>query len=225
MEYEVDLGRVSLPTYRRVLTREELLPGRRMLLEDIDARFHRMAEAGAGTLLQLKQRLSTPDKLARFSGEAGVPADYLVVLKRQMGSLTPKAALLGGFPGLPPEAAGRLAAAGVTSTRDFLRLCRDRGEDGAAEAAGVDPGAARELCGLCELAQINGVGPAFARALCDAGYRSVRDIALASAAEMLRRITAANEAGGYYRAALGEKDAQFVIDGAALLIEMAGGPA
>ena len=67
----------------------------------------------------------------------------------------------------------------------------------------LDDALVQELNGLCELVQINGVGPAAARAIYDAGYRSVRDVAHALAPEMLRRVSLANEAAGYYRASLG----------------------
>ena len=47
---------------------------------------------------------------------------------------------------------------------------------------------------------------------------SVQDVANAEAAEMLRRVTRVNAERQYYKATLGEKDMQFCIDFARLLV-------
>jgi hypothetical protein len=202
MVYEIDWIRVSLPEYLETLKGENLLPGRRILLEDIDGRFLRMIGAGADTLSALKRRLSTPEKLALFSAQTGIPGEYLTILKRQMGSLLQSPVPLSEFPGLPPESLEKLRSAGLRSSKDYLMLCQERGEAPGKET-GLDPDEARALACLCELVQINGVGPAAASALYDAGYRSVRDVARASADKLLKEISVGNAAGGYYRATLG----------------------
>ena len=221
MVYEIDLNRISLDDYLAMLKGENLLPGRRILLEQIDDRFRRMTGAGADTLNALKRRLATPEKLAQFSAETGIPDEYLTILKRQMGSLLANPVPLPDFPGFSPEALEKLRSAGLRTTRDYLVLCKERGE-AAGEGIGLDPGEARAFLCLCELVQINGVGPAAARALYEAAYRSVRDVACAEADKLLKDTSAANAIGGYYRASLGEKDMQFVIDRAAMLIRASG---
>jgi hypothetical protein len=100
-------------------------------------------------------------------------------------------------------------------------LCGERGE-AAGEELGLDPKEARAFACLCELVQINGVGPAAARTFYDALYRSVKEIACAEAGKLLKDTNEANAAGGYYKASLGEKDMQFVIDRAAMLIRAGG---
>ena len=217
MVYEIDLNRISLDDYLGMLKGENLLPGRRILLEQIDDRFRRMTGAGADTLYALKRRLATPEKLALFSAETGIPGDYLTILKRQMGSLLPNPMPLPDFPGFLSEVLEKLRSAGLRTSKDFLMLCQERGE-AAGEGIGLGPEEARALLCLCELVQINGVGPAAARALYDAGYGSVGDVADAKADKLLKDISAANTVGGYYRASLGEKDMRFVIDRAAMLI-------
>lgn len=221
MLYEIDLNRISLDDYLAMLKGENLLPGRRILLEQIDDRFRRMTGAGADTLNALKRRLATPEKLALFSAETGIPGEYLTILKRQMGSLLTNPVPLPDFPGVSPEALEKLRSAGLRTNRDYLMLCRERGE-AAGEGIGLDPEQARAFLCLCELVQINGVGPAAARALYDAGCRSVGDVASAKADKLLKDMSAANAAGGYYKASLGEKDMQFVIDRAAMLIRASG---
>jgi predicted flap endonuclease-1-like 5' DNA nuclease len=79
-----------------------------------------------------------------------------------------------------------------------------------------------ELFALCDLVRINGVGAVAARTFFEAGYASAADVASANAAEMLAAVTAVNERKQYYKAKLGEKDMQFCIDSANLLIRYGG---
>lgn len=79
-----------------------------------------------------------------------------------------------------------------------------------------------ELLCLCDLVRINGVGAVAARAFYEAGYRTAADVAGAHADQMLERVSKVNEAKGYYKAKLGEKDMQFCIDFAMLLKKYSG---
>ena len=74
-----------------------------------------------------------------------------------------------------------------------------------------------ELFCLCDLVRINGVGPIAARAFYEAGYQSASDVATADATDMLKKVSAVNEAHHYYKAKLSIKDMQFCIDFALLL--------
>ena len=66
---------------------------------------------------------------------------------------------------------------------------------------------------------MNGIGAIAARLFFDAGYHSVSDIASGNAAEMKDKIHQVNAKKSLYKANLGEKDMQFCIDAAALLIK------
>ena len=72
----------------------------------------------------------------------------------------------------------------------------------------------QELSSLCNLVRINGVGPAAARVLYEGGYTNIGEIAHAKANKLLERMIAANGNERYYKAKLGEKDMQFIIDAA-----------
>lgn len=76
------------------------------------------------------------------------------------------------------------------------------------------------MCSLSDLVRINGVGAAAARTMFQAGYTTIKDIASADAEELLEQISAVNENEQYYHARLGKKDMQFVIDSAALLLDL-----
>jgi len=201
MGYTLPLERISLSEYQQLLQKQNLLPGRRMLLDQLDARFALLAGLGLTTVLQLKATLSTPPKLATLSAKSGIPEEYLTILRRELGSLEQKPVPLSDFPACDPAQIRSLAKEGIRTSKEYW-------ERGAAPD---------ELFSLCDLVRINGVGAVAARAFYEARFGSVADVANATSADMLARVTAVNEKEGYYKAKLGEKDMQFCIDYAKLL--------
>ena len=201
MGYTLPLERISLSDYQQLLQKQNLLPGRRMLLEQLDARFAALATLGLSTVLQLKAALSSPVKLAALSAKTGIPEEYLTILRRGLGSLEQKPVPLSDFPACDPVRIRVLAEAGIRTSQDYW-------ERGATQD---------ELFALCDLVRINGVGAVAARVFYEAGFGSVAAVANANAADMLQRVSVVNEKEGYYKAKLGEKDMQFCIDYAKLL--------
>jgi len=207
MPYNINTAKLSLRDYQQLLARQNLLPGRRMLQQDIGSRFDAIERAGISNIAQLRKRLSTPQKLSSFAEASGLPAEYLTLLKRELGSLEQKSVPIADFPGLDAGMVSGLSDKGVKTSRDCF-------DSGLSESD--------ELSALCDLVRINGVGPAAAKAFYEAGYRSVADVARADAASMLERVSRVNEEQLYYKARLGVKDMQFCIDFATLLTRYCG---
>ena len=68
--------------------------------------------------------------------------------------------------------------------------------------------------------RINGIGPQAAVAFREAGYKTIEDIASSTKEELLGKIIKVNSEKKYYKAKLGVKDMQFVIDSANLLRQL-----
>lgn len=202
MRYSLDLSQITVTEYEALLKSQNLLPGRRILLENIERNFSAIRSLGIDTAERLKKELSTPQKIASLAEKSGIPEEYLVILKRELGSLEQKPVPLANFPALDATLLKVLEEKGVRSSKDYLE-----------RAAGTSA----ELDSLCDLVRINGVGAVAARAFYEAGYRSAADVARAEAGEMLKRVNAVNEQKKYYSAKLGVKDMQFCIDFAVLL--------
>jgi len=202
MQYSLDLKQITVTDYELLLKNQNLLPGRRILLEEIDTRFEAIRRAGVDTADRLKKELSTPQKLSAFADKSGIPEAYLVILKRELGSLEQKPVPLSSFPDMDAALLAKLEERGILNSKDYL-------ERAAGESA--------ELDALCDLVRINGVGAVAARAFYEAGYCSAADVAHAQAGTMLARVSAVNEQKKYYNAKLGVKDMQFCIDFAVLL--------
>jgi hypothetical protein len=217
MGYTLDLKRIPIGRYLSLLKTQTLLPGRRLLLDDIEHRFQRIEAAGIVTVYDLKSRLSTPTRLLAFSEAAGIPENYLIVLKRELGSLEQRPIPLSAFPGVDSDTIAMLHDRHIKTSKDFDEACQSGALRTGAALNETSTAPLDALFCLCQLVRINGIGPAAARALYESGYHSIGDIAGANAGELLRRITEVNAAGQYYQAKLGHKDMQFIIDAALLL--------
>lgn len=204
MAYGMDLSGLSLREYGERLKAQNLLPGRRALWQDIDKNFAALEVQGIADLAELRKRLSTPSKLAALAKATGVGGEYLVLLRREIGSLEQKPVPLADFPGVDGALLAELRARGIRTSKDYFE----------SERFGAD-----ELSSLCDLVRINGVGAVAARAVYEAGYRSVGDVARADAGVMLERVSRVNGERKYFKAKLAEKDMRFCIDFARMLNE------
>lgn len=219
LRYEPNLGAVSIRAYGDILKHSNLLPGRRLLLDQLEAHITRLEQAGIGSLQALSDALFTPKRLRALSERSGVPIESLTVLRREIGALIPKPLPLSAFPGIPSEPVEALASRGIRTTKDYFEQVSGAQDFG---SWGIGGEAAAGLDALCDLARINGVGAATATALFAAGFRCSRSVADADAGALLQRVTAANEAYGWYQARLGLKDMRFVIDAARRLTGLEG---
>lgn len=202
MEYNLDLDGLSVQEYKDLLKQQNLLPGRRILWQDIDRNFALFESKGIKSVADLKKSLSTPKRIAAFATESGISEEYLVILKREIGSLEQKTVPLSEFPGINSLLLEKLGESGLRTSKEYWDQKPDV------------PG---ELFCLCDLVRINGVGPVAARAFYEAGYHSASEVATADAEDMLEKVSAVNEVHHYYKAKLGIKDMQFCIDFALLL--------
>ena len=207
MKYNVDLSKLTVAAYQNLLKNQNLLPGRRVLWQNIDRNFDLIQSHGVKTVEQLKKALSTPAKMARFAADTGIAEDYLTILRREVNSFEQTPVPLGAFPGIDPALVERLQANGLRNSKEYFEAGNS---------------AADELYCLCDLVRVNGIGAVAARTFYEAGYRSATDIAKGDASEMLQKITAVNAAKHYYQAKLGLSDMQFCIDFAALLTTFGG---
>ena len=204
MTYNLDLSALSVQDYRELVKTQDLLPGRRILWQNIDHNFDAIGQQGIETIAHLKKQLATPKKMLSFALVTGISEEYLTILKREIGSLEQKPVLLASFPDVDCSTVSSLKNEGITTSKEYFESILPK---------------TGELFCLCDLVRINGVGAVAAKALYEAGYKSVADVACAEATVMLEKVSEVNETKQYYKAKLGIKDMQFCIDFASLLIK------
>ena len=202
MKYSIDLESLSIHEYKALLKQQNLLPGRRILWQGIEENFAFFERQGIKSIAELKKRISSPKKIATFASKSGISEEYLVILKREIGSLGQKPVSLSDFPGVDGSLLDQLSELGLITSKDYWNQKQSFTD---------------ELFCLCDLVRINGVGTLAARAFYEAAYQSALDISEADPQEMLEKVSEVNEIHRYYKARLGIKDMQFCIDFARLL--------
>lgn len=204
LQYNLDVSALSLEEYKKILKRQNLLPGRRILWQNIDQNFEIIGKQNVHNIAVLKKLLSTPQKLTSFATVTGISEAYLIILKREIGSLEQKPVSITSFPGVDDEVISKLKSKGIVNSKEYYES---------------EQNFSVELFCLCDLVRINGVGAVAAKTLYEAGYQTIADVASSDATVMLEKMTKVNELKGYYKAKLGVKDMQFCIDFALLLIK------
>ncbi|NLB28346.1 MAG: hypothetical protein GX819_05310 [Clostridiaceae bacterium] len=202
MKYSIDLESLPIYEYKALLKQQNLLPGRRILWQGIEENFAFFERQGIKSIAELKKRISSPKKIATFASKSGISEEYLVILKREIGSIEQKPVSLSDFPGIDGSLLDQLSELGLITSKDYWNQKQSFTD---------------ELFCLCDLVRINGVGPLAARAFYEAGYQSALDVSEADPQEMLEKVSEVNEIHRYYKARLGIKDMQFCIDFARLL--------
>ncbi|MBP8639704.1 MAG: DUF4332 domain-containing protein [Oscillospiraceae bacterium] len=213
MKYSADLGKLKLEEYQELLKSQNLLPGRKLLQLNLDATFFKIKDAEINNLDELAKAISAPSKLKAFSKKAEIAEKYLVLLKRELGSLQPKPISLKDFSRIPVDIIEDLNKTGIKTSKDFYELFTSSDNSKLLiEAHSLSADTAYKLFCLCSLSRINGIGAAAAQCFYDSGYHSIDDVAGGNASEMLNRLNSANDQSKYYKASLGTKDTQFCID-------------
>jgi hypothetical protein len=168
--YSIDLTSISLDEFAETLLTVELLPSRRVLADHIAAIVPKLAKRGVHNLAQLKRLLAKKQGYPELADQLGVDAEYLTLLNREVNSYVSKPVSLTKLESLSEEQVAALQATGIKSTRDLYERCWQRSDRVALAAeTGVALDELERALGLASLVRVNGVGPAFAEYLLDAG--------------------------------------------------------
>jgi hypothetical protein len=211
-QYYRNLEDFGLKEFKERLASEELLPGRRMLKEDLEERFTVVQASGIDSLQQLIDALRTKNRVAAFAEESGLPYDYLVVLGRQARSYVPKPVYFREIPGLEPDHVARLEASGIKHTKHlFDRALTPAGRLALSQETRIASSDIQEYVRMSDLARILGVGPVFVRLYHEAGVRSLEDLAGRSPEELWTELHDVNDARGLSSIVPSLKDVRYSI--------------
>lgn len=215
MSYDIDLKNISLKDYEQHLRQQKLYPSRKILHEDLKARFIALAHFGIENVDVLKKAIGTRTKITEVSEKTGIPFEYLNILRREIGSLIAKRVKLTDFPRVDADTTDKLGESGIKNSRDFF----DKMTPDKASKLGINAHEYQDLRALCDIARISGMGGIAARIFADAGYKSVEDIANADAQKMLDDTCTVNSEKRYYGGVLSVSDMQFCIDYAKMRLQ------
>lgn len=218
-QYSLDTRLIDLEQFKQLTREKKMLPGRVALQEKMDDRFDLLRQSGIETLGDLLRALDSKTKSARYAAQTGLSVEYLVLLKREAGSYLARPFPLSDFPGIPFEYSEILKSKGIKNTKNlFEQLQSDPHQAEMASITGIPQYRLKELVCLCDLSRITGVGGTFARVIYEAGIHSTLEFASTNPSSLLSRCRAVIEKHGYAAGNLGEKDIQYGINYANVVV-------
>lgn len=208
--YSIDLARISLDEFEQITREIDLLPGRRILLEDLSGVMERLQGMGIGDLAALRTLLRDKKRYGELAAELSTSVDYLTVLNREANAYVAKPVALEKLEALSAKELAQLAAAGVKSSKALYDACLTRADRAAlADRSGVPADRLTAVLQIVDLLRINGVGPVYARVLCEMGITSAAAYQQTDSAEILARYQQISAAGDYPQTSLGLKDVAY----------------
>ncbi|MCL1928001.1 MAG: DUF4332 domain-containing protein [Treponema sp.] len=218
MTYNVDLRKVDVQKYKTFLKNQYLIPSRQILHDNIDNNFKIFKNCGFKYLADLKQAISSNTKIDKLSNETKILPEYLNILRRELGAFDKKGIPFNEFPIIDKNIISKLDNKGIKNTKDFYEYYyKENNEKRVSDELSIPIELIKCLISLSGLVRINGIASLAAVTFYEAGYKTIKDITSSTKEKMLEKITEKNEEKKYYKAKLGLKDMQFVIDFANLI--------
>ena len=186
--YYRDFDEITLSDYEKELSQTELLHSRMIIKENLHERFESLKRQNIRTLSDLLSAVKTSAQLSLLAGKAGIPEEFLVILKREISSNIPKPVRLKDFPSVSSETVEKLAAAGINDTRQLFQSVKTEKErQELSDRTGVFYFEILELTKLTDVSRIKWVGANFARVLVDSGYNTAQNVSDADAGDLLQQ--------------------------------------
>ena len=213
--YYIDLKTVFLTEYENELEQADLIPGRKVLKEDLKERFAILKENGITNLDELLAAMKTLDKLKEFARETNMNEEYLVILKREIASSQPKPVNLTDFPGISDNAVNKFEQLGIKNTLHLFQFVRTEAErKKLSEKTGISYHEILELTKLTDVSRIKWVGANFARLLVDSGCDTAEKVSKADYKALYDTLMKINEEKKYFKGKFGLNDMKLCRDAA-----------
>ena len=181
--YTLDPSLISMHKFYTLTVSKHLIPGRVLLHEKIDERFEILRNMGINSQSDDFALDRSCFSVHSIATDSGIPAMYLLLLRREAGSYLARPFPLSDFPGIPYEYVEVLKANKIRNTREFFQgVQTTRQQQEVAGKTGIPKERLKEIFALCDLSRITGVGGVFARIVYEAGIRSVEEFARTGAA-------------------------------------------
>lgn len=208
--YYIDDSLIGLDALQDRLQSTDLIPSQKLLLDGLGQKLASIRKAGVTSLADLNIALKTENSLNSLSGNSGVDASYLRLLKRAINGFTPKPRSLKEMDWLETAVVKNLQKAGIKNTRQLFEAA----VGGAAEFAAntqISLKDARELLSISDLCRIQWVSPNFARALVVVGVADAAAVAAANPDALFEAIKKANHNAEFYNGTVGLRDVKRLV--------------
>jgi hypothetical protein len=215
MGYYTDFKSISIDSYKDILKESDLLPGRKILKDNIENNFKVIKKFKIPDLEELLNRLKDRKKLQDFSKLSGLPENYLTILAREIRSIQPKPNKIEDFPGVTRDIVSKLERIGVKNTFQlFDKVLRAKDRIELSRQTGIDEKDVLRITKLADLSRIRWVNHTFAYVLLEAAYDTVKKVANADYKELYEKVKRLNEERKIYKGNIGLHDMKLCVDSA-----------
>jgi predicted flap endonuclease-1-like 5' DNA nuclease len=201
--YSINLAKFTLDEFQEVLTSIDLLPSRRVLLENLPEVIDALKGKEIFHLEALRKWLANKKQYPELAASLAVNAEYLTILNREVNSYLSKPIPLADLNVFTEAELENLASAALKNTRDlYEQAATPASRHRIAAQVSLAPEKILHALQLSDLLRINGVGPAYAALLWQVGIQNAASYLHLPSAEILVRC---QQAG----AKLGLKDVEY----------------
>ena len=193
----------------------DLLPSRRILLENLDVNFNRIKEQSIENVDELRIALGSKARLEEFATQSGIAADYLKILIREVKSYRQTPNKIKDFPAVPEDVVLKLESIGIKNTLQlFAHILTPSQRQVLSDQSEVDSHEIMRLTRLTDLSRIRWVNHTFAYVLLEAGYDSTEKVANADYKTLYEEIKTLNDERAIYKGHIGLHDMKLCVEAA-----------
>lgn len=208
--YTIDLQKISLDEFSGILKSVDLLPGRRILLNDLDQVIDRFKLQGINNLSDLQTLLKKKRVYAELAGTIQVTEAYLVVLNREVNSYISKPPDLTKLDVFTVSELENLKEQQISNAKELYQKLQSKvSREKIGENTKIPLEKLEKALQTVDLLRVNGVGPVFAGLLQEMGIRSVHELVEKPAQILLDSYQHLNEEKGFSLPNLGLKDINY----------------
>ena len=208
--YSINLATFSLDEFYGMLISIDLLPGRKILLNNIQGLIEKLKARNIHSLSELQKMIEKKTNYPALSKELSVEEEYLTVLNREINSYVSKPLVLNALELLTKDEIASLAALGINNTKNFYdRTCKKTDRKKVVSGSIVPECKLTLMLQFVDLLRVNGIGPVYAKILNAIGIKSKDDYLSMPSQTILTLVQEANQEKGYIKVKLGLKDIEY----------------
>lgn len=208
--YSVDLSKITVKDFVKLLKSIDLLPGRRILLSGLDDITLLFEKDGIKKLSDIQKLLKNKATYEEISKKYKTTKEYLTVLNREVNSYINKPIKLDEIPIILKQTILKLNKNGISTTKDLYDVYISiENRKKIIEQIDITKTELEEIIGVVDLLRVNGIGPVYAIVLNKIGIKSVKMYLETDSNIILEKFQKENKGNKYTKTDLGIKDVEY----------------
>ncbi len=208
--FSIDLQKITVAEFSQILKSIDLLPGRRILLNNLDQVVLQLNENKVKNLADLQTLLKNKSKYSNIADMLSTTEAYLTVLNREINSYQSKPVDIKKIDVFSDNELNLLAAIKIKTTKDIYNRLQLKSERNKISIMTNIPGDKLvEALEISDLLRITGVGLVFANILREIGINNTSVFMNSTVESILGQYHRINQKKGLTRANLGTKDIEY----------------